>query len=347
MARRAKPWYWEEREVWMVTVRGVRHNLGPDKKRAYDQFYELMGKPKSAVTSGTTIDVVMQSFLNWTKENREIGTYDGYFRFLDPFEKRFHGLPVKELNAGHVQIWLNERKTWNSTTKRSAITAIMRCFNWAAKNMGLERNPVKGMEKPEAKRRTTVITHEEFEKLLSGVKDQAFRDLMIVSYDTGARPFEIKNLEARHVQLDKHRAVIPGEEAKGGIPRAIYFPTERSLEVVKRLTKKNTTGPLFKNNRGNKWTGYAVKNRLEDLETALGKRINHYALRHSFVTRKLLAGVDSHIVASLAGHRDTKQLDQTYSHVATDYEHMLREAQRDLPSATKKVGSKSLKRGQG
>jgi site-specific recombinase XerD len=343
MARRPEPWYWQERETYMVTVRGVRHNLGPYKKKAFEAFYELMGKPKSAVTSGTTIDTVMQSFLDWTKENREQGTFDGYFRFLDPFEKRFHGLPVKELNAGHVQIWLNEKKTWNSTTKRSAITAIMRCFNWAAKNMGLDKNPVKGMEKPEAKRRTTVITHEEFEKLLAGVNDQPFRDLMIVSYDTGARPFEIKNLEARHVQLEKQRAVIPGEEAKGGIPRAIYFPTERSLEVVKRLTKKNATGPLFKNNRGNKWTGYAVKNRLEDLETALGKRINHYALRHSFVTRKLLAGVDSHIVASLAGHRDTKMIDSTYSHVAQDHAFMLEAAQKDITAPSVSAKKKRAK----
>ena len=74
------------------------------------------------------------------------------------------------------------------------------------------------MEKPEAKRRATIVTTEEFDELLRHVDDIPFRDLLIVSYDSGSRPQETKQLEARHIQADKQRAVIPGEEAKGGIP---------------------------------------------------------------------------------------------------------------------------------
>lgn len=314
----------------MVTVRGVRHNLGPDKKKAFEQFYELMGKPKAAITSGTTIDVVLQAFHNWNKENRSPRTADRYFDFCNAFEQRWHGVPIKELNAGHVQTWLNEQKTWNSTTKRNAITALARAFNWGVKNMGLDKNPIRGMEKPQAKKRTIVVTPAEFDTLLSNIKDQPFRDLLILSYDCGARPFEIKRLEARHVELDKQRAVIPAEEAKGKIVRAIYFPTERSMEIVRRLAKAHPKGPLLLNNRGHIWTGFAVKNRLEDLDEAMGRRITHYALRHSFVTRKLLAGVDSHVVASLVGHRDTKMIDSTYSHVAQDHAFMLAESQKDV-----------------
>lgn len=324
-------------------MRGVRHNLGPDKKKAYDQFYELMGKPLQAVTSGTTIDVVLQAFHNWNKENRSPRTADRYFDFNDKFEKRWHGLTVKALNAGHVQTWLNEQKTWNSTTKRNAITSLMRAFNWSVKNYGVDRNPIKGMEKPVAKKRTIVVSPAEFEKLLKAVKDQPFRDLLVLSYDCGARPFEIKRLEARHVEIEKKRAVIPAEEAKGKRVRAIYFPTERSLEIVKRLVKKYPKGPLLRNNRGAAWTGFAVKNRLEDLETVVGKRYTHYALRHSFITRKLLAGVDSHVVASLVGHRDTKMIDSTYSHVAQDHAFMLAEAQKDLTAPSASVKKKRAK----
>lgn len=327
----------------MVTVRGVRHNLGPDKKKAFEAFYELMGKPQQTVTPGTTIDVVLQAFHNWNKENRSPRTADRYFDFNDKFEKRWHGLAVKNLNAGHVQTWLNEMKTWNSTTKRNAITALMRCFNWGVKNLGLDRNPIRGMEKPVAKKRTTFVPPAEFEKLLAAVKDQAFRDLLIVSYDCGARPFEIKHLEARHVEIEKKRAVIPADEAKGKVVRAIYFPTERSIDIIKRLMRTNKRGPLLLNNRGRIWTGFAVKNRLEDLETAVGKRYTHYALRHSFATRKLLAGVDSHVVASLMGHKDTKQLDKTYSHVAQDHAFLLSEAQRDIIAPNASVKKKRAK----
>ena len=250
------------------------------------------------------------------------------------------------------------------------------------------------MEKPEAKRRTTVITPEEFVAILAHVEDVPFRDLLLVSYDSGIRPQETKQLEARHLQIDKQRAVIPGEEAKGGRTRAIYFPTERTLEIIKRLAAERPTGSLFLNNKGNAWTGFAVNLRFKKLQIALGrlamvehgvvstvtkveieklaqklpksrlrqatgrmiaktpgelrsearrklvgkearqyaKCFRQYDLRHTFVTRKLRAGVDAHVVAKLVGHRDTQMIDSVYSHVADDAEFMLDAAKKALRS---------------
>ena len=84
---------------------------------------------------------------------------------------------VSALNTGHVTAWLNQKTTWNSTTKRNAIVAVQRGFNWAVKNRGLLRNPILGMEKPEAVKRTSVFTPEDFEKMLGAVKDQCFKEL--------------------------------------------------------------------------------------------------------------------------------------------------------------------------
>jgi hypothetical protein len=199
-------------------------------------------------------------------------------------------------------------------------------------------------------------------------------------------------LEARHLELDKQRAVIPGEEAKRGRTRVIYFPTDRSMEIINRLAKEQPTGPLFRNNQGKPWTAFAVKLRFNRIQIAIGrqemakrgiastisaddieafaaklpktklnplngketavkpselrskakraliareakqfaKRLRQYDLRHSFVTRKLRAGVDSHVVAALVGHKDTKMIDTLYSHVADDYEFMLDAARKDV-----------------
>jgi hypothetical protein len=71
------------------------------------------------------------------------------FRFLDDFNGAHPGLRIGQLNTGHVTKWLAGKKGWNSTTKCNAITALMRAFNWATKNMGLGQNPITGMEKPE------------------------------------------------------------------------------------------------------------------------------------------------------------------------------------------------------
>lgn len=381
MARKAHPWYWQERGLWMVNINGVRHQLGdhpegaprPTKskktglwnvpKAIEEAFDKIKGVKPPAGDETDFVNTVFQAFLDWSKENRGKRTHDRYFDFLNAFDERWPGLTVGQINASHVTTWLNEQKAvgadekdpekkkrrgWGPTTKRNAITALQRAFNWAVKNFGLKLNPIKGMEKPEARTRTTVVPPEEFAQLLENVTDQPFRELLILSYDSGARPQEIKGLEARHVRLEEHRAVLPTEEAKGErAPRAIYFPTERSMEIVTRLAKERPTGLLLLNNGGNPWTGYAVKLRFERLEKKIGRRLFHYALRHSFITRKLLAGVDSHVVASLAGHRDTGMIDRVYSHVAQDHSFMLAEAQKDIiaANASRAAGKPSAKAG--
>lgn len=366
MARPARPWWWEEEQGWYVHCNGKRRFLGkhpsgarPPKKNSkglwnppqqiLDEFHKLMTTGGVEVsTDSPLLAEILQAFLSWCKENRATRTTERYFEILDLFERRYHGLLALDINAGHVTEWLNEHPTWNSTTKRNAITALMRAFNWGCKNKGLARNPIRGMEKPEAKVRTGMVTPEEFEKLIQNIflprrrpkrgqppkrrkPDQNFRELLIVSFDSGARPVEVKELEARHLQLDKERAVIPKEEAKGRKhPRTIYFPTERCLEIIKRRAAEFPTGPLFRNRIGRKWTGMAVKNRLEDLDHVLGRRIRHYDLRHAWITRKIVAGVDSHVVAKLAGHRDTGMIDRVYGHAAEDYEFMLKNAKKEV-----------------
>ncbi|MGD9713526.1 MAG: hypothetical protein AB7V46_15885 [Thermomicrobiales bacterium] len=48
------------------------------------------------------------------------------------------------------------------------------------------------------------------------------------------------------------------------------------------------------------------------------------------MTRKLLAGVDSHVVANLAGHTSLNMIHTTYSHVAQNQDFLLQQAQREV-----------------
>ena len=96
------------------------------------------------------------------------------------------------------------------------------------------------------------------------------------------------------------------------------------MAILTRLCGERPAGPLFLNNRGNKWTGDAVKCAFARVELETGKRYCHYMLRHSFITHKLVAGVDSHVVGKLAGHTNTAMIDSVCSHVADDYAYMLR-----------------------
>jgi integrase len=419
MAKKARPWFWEARNGWYVLLHGRRHFLGehpgdaprPKKgKNGWNSPTEidaafsrlLRGAPAQSSLGGSDTAVqVLDDFVAWSHENRARSTAQRYQEFIQDFVRaapeggglKFGALPVSQLTSHHVTSWLAQRPAWGPTTKRNAITALIRGFNWAVKNRGLPSNPIAGMEKPEARRRSDVITPAEFDELLSVVRDEEFRDLLIVSYDCGARPFEVKDLEKRHVQADKRRAVIPADEAKGRkYPRTIYFPTDRSMAVVTRLCESHPDGPIFRNTSGKRWTGNAVKCRFEDIEVLFGlkemgrqgitvdlsdeaieafmktlsptkrqrgtgkdvrketwelrkearlklvaqaarkhgKRFRHYAFRRTFITRKIIAGVDSHVVARLSGHQSTAMIDRHYSGVANDHEFMLLMAARDM-----------------
>jgi integrase/recombinase XerC len=356
MARKASPWWWQEEQGWYVNHQGKRHFLGkqpanatrPQKSPKTGRWNAPQEIEKAfralldnAVASplpvpGDLVIQVLDDFIGWCKENRAKLTASRYAEFCQDFVnteddgQKLGQLDTLSVTSKHVTTWLNQHAKWGPTTKKNAITAIQAALNWAVKNRGLERNPIKGMLKPEAKRRGNIITPEEFETILQSITD-AFADLLIVSYDCGARPFEVKELEARHFQADKQRAVIPADEAKGRKhTRVFYFPTDRSMGILQRLCKERPLGTLFLNNRGNKWTGDAVKCAFARLEETLGKRVCHYDFRRTFITRKIIAGVDSHVVARLSGHQSTAMIDKHYSAVANDHEFMLKMASQDI-----------------
>lgn len=326
MTRPNKPWYRKARNAWCVTIDGKTHNLGPDEEAANKQFHKLMADRGEAVPleqAGEYLNTLFHEFIAWASTNLAQRTYDGYFEMLDSFDQRWPAIRLADVQACHLDVWLAEHKTWGPTRRRNAATAILRALNWGATTKRGFVHPIPRYHKAKAVSRTAQVTDAEFSVILAH-SDQQFADLLIVSFDTGARPQEIKGLEARHLELSQSRAVIPADEAKGKkCPRAIYFPTERALEIVKRLAAKYPSGPIFRNRDGQPWRKGAVADRFRRLRKHVGRQITQYEFRHGWITRALKSGIDSHTVAKAVGHRDTRMIDTVYSHVADDPAYML------------------------
>ncbi|MEM6362804.1 MAG: hypothetical protein AAF745_00145 [Planctomycetota bacterium] len=106
--------------------------------------------------------LILDDFLSWSYENRAKSSADRYHHFCNEFCQEFGRVIVSELSPADVTRWLSQRPTLNPTTKKNAITAVNRGFNWAVKNLGLRRNPIAGMEKPTPLTRTVIIEEEEF-----------------------------------------------------------------------------------------------------------------------------------------------------------------------------------------
>lgn len=191
-------------------------------------------------------------------------------------------------------------------------------MNWAVKQGHIDRAPIAGFEKPPQGRREQIVTQAEFDSILAITQDHEFRDLVITTWETGARPQETLVVEARHVDLKHARWVFPASETKTKrLPRVIYL-SKKTLDITERLVLTYPTGPLFRNTRGKPWTADAVSCRFTTIEKKLKKRYSLYAIRHSWATKALQNGVDPITVAVLMGHHDPSMLAKHYQHLSQD-----------------------------
>ncbi len=269
-----KPFFRAPRGLWYVQIDGRQVNLGPDRDEAFRRYHDLMarGRDRPEPATGDAVVSVLDAFLDWCQKHRAARTYDWYRDYLQSFADSIPcGLSVAQLRPIHVQQWVDSQPGWGRG-KRCAITAVQRAFIWAAKMGLIEANPVRHVEKPRAGRRDVVITPEEYAWILGHVRDEPFRDLLVVCLGTGCRPQEVLAVEARHVDLNGGRWVFPPDEAKGKKAHRVVYLTERALEITQRLAARHPEGPLFRNTDGRPWHPYALNCRFGRLRLAHGSQ---------------------------------------------------------------------------
>jgi hypothetical protein len=156
--------------------------------------------------SPPAVATVLDEFTGWLKvrvqEGRKAGStpawytdylnsFLAYLRTIEPGQPQVPTIIVDQLQPLHVYRWVDAHPHWKSG-KRGAMVAVQGAFNWEAKGGLLKaiggNSPLAGLEKPQQGRREQFVTPDEFEDILSWVKDRPFTDLLETSWDTGARP---------------------------------------------------------------------------------------------------------------------------------------------------------------
>lgn len=270
-----KPFFRTARKAWFVQIAGKQTNLGPDRDAAMRRYHELMGQPKQTAplpVSSTAVLGVLEAFLDWCQKHKAPRTYDWYRDYLESFARSLpRDLAITRLKPFHVQQWLDGQPGWK-TGQRGAIIAVQRVFNWATRMGLIEANPVRSIEKPRSGRREQVITTEQFQAMLSLVRDQPFRDLITTCWECGCRPQEILQVEARHADLDNACWLFPVDEAKGKKHRRAVYLTDTALEITRRRMQQWPEGPIFRNTDGLPWTPFALNCRFKRLRLSLGRQ---------------------------------------------------------------------------
>lgn len=258
MARNPKPWYRNDREAWFVTLNGERHNLGPNREAAFRRFHELMLEPKTRViASSESLVRIIDEFLEWAQKHRSPETYEWYRYRLQRFAEKHPDLQVSDLKPYHVQRWVDGYRL-SVTSRRNYLRTIKRCLRWAMLQGHINQNPIAGLEVPAAERREIVVSADEYAAILAAVTDENFRDLLVVTWETGCRPQESLRVEARHIDVANKRWVFPKSESKNKKLARVVYLTETAFSIVVRRMAAFPTGPLFRNSLDKRWTTDAV-----------------------------------------------------------------------------------------
>jgi integrase len=233
---------------------------------------------------------------------------------------RIDRLQVHELGAWRKR--LPERSAWAITK------AFRQVLAYAVRAGLLDENPAKLIPNPEPKRRE-VRAFESVDDLeaVSEELSPAFRPLPVFAGLTGLRPEEWIGLQRRDV--DREAGVVHVRRAYTDGQVKPYGKQSRSLRVVplplraadalSELTPRIDTPLLFPGTRG----GYLNLHEWRADEWTPAVRaagLEHrtrYALRHTFATFSIAAGVSLFELARFMG-TSADQIDRTYGHLLPD-----------------------------
>lgn len=270
MKKFPKPWFRPSRNTWYVTLDGTQINLGQDKQAAFAQYKALLAKPRKLQAAGDSLASVIDAFLEWNEKHRSEATYEWYRYRLQRFIERYPDLRIDELRPFHAQKWVDAYDI-TQTSRRNYLRSVKRCMAWAVTQGYLSQNPIQYLEVPSAEPKDVLVTPAEYERLLAFIPEGPFRDLVVVTWETGCRPQESLRLESRHVDEPHQRWVFPRSESKGKrTPRVVYL-TDTAMEVTRQLMREHSSGRLFRNTTGQPWTTDAVNCSFDRLRVRMGK----------------------------------------------------------------------------
>jgi len=348
MARRHPQPFWRSaKRCWYVQLGKKQIRLAPERDEAFRRYHELMAGGREEAEAKVAppepprlVLEILDAFLDWCQRNRAKRTYEHNKEVLEKFAARVPTLlEVEQLKPWHVTKAMMDFD-WADNTKANFIGAIKRAFNWAVEEEIIDRNPLDRMKKPGREAREMAISPAEYAKIIGAVSEEAFRDLLEVAWETGARPQELRQFEARHVELYRQwdeqekrekllgRIVMPPSQAKGKKYFRVVYLTERAASILSRLVEERPEGALLRNSEGNAWTKDSINCAFCRLQKKVRKKYHLGAFRKGFATEGLKNGVDTVTLAHLMGHRDPSMVSKVYGHVQKDPRHMAEAAQR-------------------
>lgn len=150
-------------------------------------------------------------------------------------------------------------------------------------------------------------------RLLDATDDSAFRDLLTAGFMTGARYGELAACEVRH--FDTVRATLYVPRGKTG-PRTVILQPEAVTFFTRVAGTRGKEEPLLPRLDGQGWKPSDQQRPMARsvAKASLDGESTFYALRHSYISRAIEAGVPLTVLAENCG-TSVRMIEGTYAKV--------------------------------
>ena len=322
-----------ERGIWKragrpnyhAWVNGKQVNLGTaEKAEALDKWHQLAGmaRPHSSAPDETYVAELLDAFIVHLRDHEphKFGWYKTrvqHFKNAIPEE-----LALSALSPAHVTAWMRLHPRWSPTYAAGSIAAVQRALNWCVEQGRIAANPLARVRKPQRQRREFIYEPAQLDAVIRACPSIFGRIFYALVAASGCRPSEMAAAKGRDVASDG--ATISARQTKTGRPRAMPIPA-RLRGLAKRLAVRAGKGGLICAQRnGSPWNRMQwsrellrAKARLRADGLDLPAEADAYAMRHTWGTRALEAGVSVADVALAMGN-SIAMVSKVYAHLTHD-----------------------------
>jgi len=153
-----------------------------------------------------------------------------------------------------------------------------------------------------SKKRLPVLTASQVKQVLSECTNNRDKAIIMLLVDTGLRRAEICALNWGNVDIQS--GIIRVDKGKGGKARSVIagIRTRRALLAYRREIEHNEEQPVFQTSFGNRLSPGGLRSALLRIGDRAGVHITPHALRRTFATLSLRAGMNLIQLQAMMGH---------------------------------------------